>query len=146
MESTSRPKYDRRLGVARGVGVFGSPGCEDSDRLVAVLSAYSSLREWTTQCGVTLTDDLSSLVELDRYLDAWKVDSTISPILQNEVGLYVGSVLVRGTIGARWDVIPNGQPVIALIDGRHVDVLALVGQRLREGSPSLAAIFEDAAG
>ena len=144
MESTSQSKYDRRPGVARGVAVFGSPGFGESDRIAAILSAFTALRKWALQHAVALTDDLSSLVELDQHLNAWKVDSTISPTLQNEVGLYVGSVLVRRIIGARWHIIPNGQPVVALIDGRHIDVLALVGQRLQEGSPALTSIFEEA--
>jgi hypothetical protein len=65
--------------------------------------------------------------------------------LGNEIGLYLGTVIVRNVLGARWHAWPNGHPVVRLHSGRELDVIALVGQRLRDGGPELLSIYSEAA-
>jgi hypothetical protein len=78
---------------------------------------------------------------VDDLLDEWAGDTEIGPQLGNEVGLFFGSVVVNSVPGARWHVWPNGHPVIRLATGRELDVIALVGQRLHAGGPTLPEIL-----
>jgi hypothetical protein len=57
------------------------------------------------------------------------------------VGLFLGSVLVATVSGARWHLWPNKHPVVRLADGRDYDVVALVDDRLRTGTPTLPTVL-----
>jgi hypothetical protein len=81
---------------------------------------------------------------VDDLVDAWADDAEIGPQLGNEVGLFLGSVLVEAVPGARWQLWPNGHPVVRLATGQEFDTVALVGRRLRAGRPTLPEIFSQA--
>jgi hypothetical protein len=91
-----------------------------------------------------LSNEPDGLVALDGALDEWAADPFIGPNLANEVGVYLGNMIVGNVQGARWTVWPNGHPVVGLASGREMDVTALVGQRQHGGGKSLPDIFIDA--
>jgi hypothetical protein len=66
-------------------------------------------------------------------------------VLNNEAGLYLGTVMVRNLRAARWHVWPNGHPVVQLSSGRMFDVVALVNQQASRGGVHLAGLYADAA-
>jgi hypothetical protein len=90
-----------------------------------------------------LSNEPDALATLDDVLDVWATDPSIGPLLANEVGVYLGNMIVGNVEGARWTVWPNGHPVVGLTSGRQVDVTDLVSQRLRSGGRSLPDIYEE---
>jgi hypothetical protein len=48
----------------------------------------------------------------------------------NEVGLYLGSLIVATVPGACWVMWPNGHPVVGFASGRELDTTAIVRERL----------------
>jgi hypothetical protein len=56
------------------------------------------------------------------------------------------SITLDGTPGARWHVWPNGHPVIRLVSGRDLDVVAVVSHRMRAGSRELGVVYRQEAG
>lgn len=99
------------------------------------------LRAWAGERGILLDDGPDSLAALDAEFDAWDDDARIGSPLGNEVGCYLGTVIVRHVPGAVWSVWPNGHPVVRLQSGRDVDVIAKAGNRLSSGKGSLMSIF-----
>jgi hypothetical protein len=63
---------------------------------------------------------------------------------QLHAGLFLGTVIVSTIHGAHWRLWPNGHPVVRLVPGRDLDVIALANDRLRSGQPRLAAVYADA--
>lgn len=61
--------------------------------------------------------------------------------LGNEVGIYLGNVIVQNVAGSRWRIWPNGHPVIALESGREFDVTAMVNERLKGSATSLDSMY-----
>jgi hypothetical protein len=94
--------------------------------------------------GRSLEETPETLAVVDGLLDGWAVDPEIGPRLGNEVGLFLGCVIVRVVAGARWHVWPNGHPVVRLPNGHEYDVVALVEQRLRANGPGLMEVLGDA--
>jgi hypothetical protein len=133
------PKY----GVAEGVAVLGSPGFEHSTALGDVLTPSAEFAGWAADHGVPLTQTPESLAQLDGRLDEW-ADSEAGPSLGNEVGLYLGAVLVQHVRGATWVAWPNGHPVVRLASGKELDVVRMVNLRLQSGRPRLAEVYQDA--
>jgi hypothetical protein len=138
-----RKSMDPKYGVARGVAVFTSKDSESSDVVIGALPDSGRLRQWSLEHGVVLTDDLASLEELDAHIDEWNADPLHfeSVDLGNEVGMYVGSVIVQNIAGARWRIWPNGHPVISLESGKECDVIALTNERIMRSTSSLASIY-----
>jgi hypothetical protein len=130
-------------GVARGVAVYGSSRMDTID---GPLPDSGRLTTWSFSHGVVLTDDSEGLAVLDVHLDEWYADSTHHEHvdLGNDVGIYLGNVIVRNVTGARWKVWPNGHPVIAWAPDREMDVIAMVGDRLLNSRSSLASIYTSA--
>jgi hypothetical protein len=130
-------------GVARGVAVFTSSTSDRANVVPGLLSDSSRLRQWSLAHGVVLTDDLASLEALDLHLDQWSADSSHHEHvdLGNEVGIYLGDVIVKDLVGASWKVWPNGHPVISLPSGFEVDVVAMVGKRLAGAGSNLPSIY-----
>ncbi|WP_127782836.1 DUF6278 family protein [Rhodococcus sp. X156] len=131
--------------MARGVAVF------DVRDLPADLKSVSSertsseeLEGWLAERGQALTGSTDDLVLVDSALDDWVQDPEIAPALDNEVGMYLGDVLVQHVEGARWHVWPNGHPIVRTESGHEYDVTALVSQRVRQGKPLLPAGLEQA--
>ncbi|MPZ67373.1 MAG: hypothetical protein GEU83_18350 [Pseudonocardiaceae bacterium] len=105
-----------------------------------------TLRTWASSYGVVaLIDDPEDLSALERHLDAWAIAPEIGPSLGNEVGLYLGTVIVKNVPGAGWLAWPNGHPVVRLQSGRDLDVIALADQRLAGEGWDLPTIYTDAA-
>jgi hypothetical protein len=133
-------------GVARGVAVFGSPGFhKDPGALADLLADCSQLRAWAENHGPQLDDSPESLVALDDALDRF-ADQQATQRLANEAGHYLGTVLARHGGGARWQVWPNGHPVIRLPSGHDLDVVAIVNGASRVGKLQLAKHYADAIG
>ena len=65
-------------------------------------------------------------------------------MLGNELGTYLGSVIVACVPDAVWTVWPNGHPVVTVAGGREIDVVALASERTVSGEPSLVSVLETA--
>jgi hypothetical protein len=130
-------------GIARGVSVFGSPGFDRVDRLKESFGSCERLRTWSLEHGLALNDDPESLVLLDQRLDSWNSDPSHHEKvdLSNEVGMYLGNVIVKHVDGSKWRVWPNGHPVIQLRSGSHLDVTALANERINRSGTSLESIY-----
>jgi len=136
-----------KRGVALGVAVFGPQGfAEDADGLASLLGRRERLAAWLAAQGRSLEETPETLAVVDGLLDGWAVDPEIGPRLGNEVGLFLGCVIVRVVAGARWQLWPNGHPVVRLRSGLEYDVVALVEQRLRANGPALMEVLGDATG
>jgi Family of unknown function (DUF6278) len=145
----SASTWRRRMGlpernVAKGLVVFGNPGFQDPKQLNELLSAHDAVPRWAGERNVQLSNEPDALTTLDDVLDEWAKDPDIGPQLANEVGVYLGNMIVQNALGARWTVLLNGHPVVGLASGRQVDVTLLVGQRLRNGGRSLPDLYVDA--
>jgi hypothetical protein len=136
---------DPKRGVARGVAVFGPHGfVDDADGLASLLGRRERLAAWLTAQGRSLDETPETLAVVEDLLDGWSTDPEIGPHLVNEVGLFLGCVIVAVVAGARWQVWPNGHPVVRLRSGQEYDVVALVEQRLRANGTSLTEVLSDA--
>ena len=133
-----------KRGIARGIVVFGSPGFEDSDRLQELLSGHNEVLHWAAERDLALSDEPEGLSTLDEALDEWTQDPAIGSGIGNEVGLFLGHVIVKNIEGARWSVWPNGHPIVRLVSGRDVDVTALADQRLEGIGMSLPYLYAKA--
>jgi hypothetical protein len=130
-------------GIARGVAVFGSPGFADPDRLEGLMQPCERLRKWSLAHGLILNDDPEKLDALDQELDEWNSDSSrhAKVDLPNEVGAYLGNVIVKNIVGSHWKLWPNGHPVIRLLSGKELDVIAMANDRLNHSGASLGTIY-----
>lgn len=132
----------RRRRSAQGVGVFGSPGfADDQQGLADLLGRHDRLADWMSAAGLDLQVSAAGLESVDTMIDTWRDDLTVVPQLANEVGVFLGDVLLHEIPGARWLVWPNGHPVIHLPDGREIDVTERAGRRIRRGRPRLTAVL-----
>lgn len=128
------------------MGVFGSPGfTADQKGLADSLSRHDRLINWMAAAGLDLEKSAAGPRAVDAMIDAWRDDPSVAPGLSNEVGLYLGDVMLHEIRGARWHVWPNGHPVVRLEDGREFDVSAQAARRVSKGKPNLNASLEEAA-
>ena len=130
-------------GVARGVAVFTSSTSEGTDVIDGPLADSGRLQRWSLAHGVVLADDRASLDAIDVHLDEWGADPSHREHvdLGNDVGIYLGNVIVKNVSGTYWKVWPNGHPVVALPSKGEVDVIAMVGQRVLGSGVSLPSIY-----
>jgi hypothetical protein len=130
-------------GVARGVADFSSSDSHGSNVMAGPLPESGRLRTWSLDQGVELTDDLAGLEVLDAHLDRWMADQTHyeSVDLGNEVGIYLGNVILKHVADSRWKAWPNGHPVVALKSGRELDVTSMSNDRLSRSGSSLTSIY-----
>ena len=132
-----------RHGLARGIAVHGSPGFQkDAGRLADHLADCRKLRAWAQDHSVDLDGTPGSLAVLDDAL--CPLTSETRRLLESDGGLYLGTVLVRHLHQARWQVWPNGHPVVRLPSGRNLDVVAAVSDGAQAGQSGLAAHYADA--
>jgi hypothetical protein len=130
-------------GLARRVAVYGSSGFQkDSARLADHLADCRKLRAWAQERDVGLDDGPGSLAALDHALDPVSQDARRA--LDNDCGLYLGTVIVHHQHGAQWHVWPNGHPVVLLASGRVLDVVAAVHDQPHSGQSRLATLYADA--
>jgi Family of unknown function (DUF6278) len=131
--------------MARGVVVYGVPRGPEPDRLDELLSRCDRLRSWArVRGGFVLSGVPEDLELLDQAIDEWHHDGQTAT-LANEAGLFLGTVIIASIPGARWQLWPNGHPVLRLASGREVDAVALGGDRVSKGGPRLTRVFADAA-
>ena len=130
-------------GIARGVAVFTSADSRGSDMVAGPLSDSDRLRQWSLEHGIDLTDDLAGLEVLDAHLDDWNADPGHHERvdLGNEVGIYLGNVILKHVADSRWQLWPNGHPVVALKSGRELDVTSMTNDRLKGMGSSLVSIY-----
>jgi hypothetical protein len=133
------PKY----GTAQGIAVLGSRRFENSTRLNMVLTVSAEFADWAAAHGVSHTAAPESLAELDEQLDEW-ANSDVGQSLGNEVGIYLGTVVVRHVPEAMWVAWPNGHPVVRLSSGKDLDVVHMADLRLQSGRPHLAEVYQHA--
>ena len=131
-------------GVPRGMAVYGAPHGPAPDRLDELLSRCERLRGWArVRGGFVLSGVPEDLELLDQAIDDWHHDGQTAT-LGNEAGLFLGAVIIASVPGARWQLWPNGHPVLRLTSGRELDVVALGGDRVCAGTPRLTRAFADA--
>jgi hypothetical protein len=131
-------------GIARGVAVYGSPGFQkDLGRLADLLADCRKLRAWAEEHGFHLDSSPESLSALDESLDRFAGQQTMNR-LANEASRYLGTVLVRHDDRARWQIWPNGHPVVRMPSGQDLDVVAIVNDASRSGKLRLAKHYADA--
>jgi hypothetical protein len=130
-------------GVARGVLVYGSPGFRTKDRLQGLTLHCEGLRRWSNDHNLALDDEPESLAELDGHLDSWNADPSHhgKVDLSNEVGKYLGAVIIKHVAESSWVLWPNGHPVIRLSNGKELDVTRLSNERMNRSGLSLNALY-----
>jgi hypothetical protein len=124
--------------------VFGPPGHDDPERLKELLSKHDQVPRWAGERHLVLSDGPEGLIALESVLNDWRVDPVIGHMLSNEVGLYLGGMIVETIEGAHWAVWPNGHPVVRLSSNRDIDVTDLVSQRLQGKGRSLPDVYAQA--
>ncbi|WP_200304364.1 DUF6278 family protein [Streptomyces adelaidensis] len=143
--------WRKRRDPAFGVAVFtggdsGDGGDDDGHQALAeLLSECELLRAQAEQAGVELDDSTASLEALDQLVPRWRDDEETAAWLGNDAGLYLGTVVVRAVPGARWEIWPNGQPVVRLASGREVDVVEAGQEWAASGVPELSQLYAEVA-
>jgi uncharacterized protein DUF6278 len=132
-----------KYGPPRGVAVYGSANKRDPDRFESLALSCDGLREWSSGHELTLDDSPASLSELNECLDSWNSDETHhgKVDLSNEVGIYLGTVIIKNVEGSKWRAWPNGHPVIRLRGGEDLDVTRFANDRLNHSGPGLDTLY-----
>jgi hypothetical protein len=124
--------------------VYGNPGfMKDSEGLADLLADCRVLRKWAAERDITLDDSPDSLAPLDHALS--QVSEGARRMLSMYCGLYLGTVIVRHRVGARWHVWPSGHPVVRLAPGRDLDVVAALENLGGPDQVNLSTLYRDAA-
>lgn len=96
------------------MGVFGSPGfTADQKGLADLLSRHDRLINWMAAAGLDLEKSAAGLRAVDAMIDAWRDDPSVAPGLSNEVGLYLGDVMlheIRGPLACVAEWSPSRSP------------------------------------
>jgi hypothetical protein len=139
----SRRWLGHKYGPARGVAVFTNADKRVPDRYENLALSCDGLRKWSSDRELILDDAPESLSELDKRLDSWSSDETHhgKVDLSNEVGIYLGTVIIKNVEGSHWRVWPNGHPVIRLSGGKELDVTRLAHYRIKNSGPGLPALY-----
>jgi hypothetical protein len=112
--------------------------------LQELLAKHNQVPQWAAERNLLMNKDPESLLVIDGALNEWKVDPLIGHKLTNEVGLYLGNMMVKNIDGAHWTVWPNGHPVVVLNSGTEMDVTDLVRRRLQVSGRSLPDVYSQA--
>lgn len=139
-----------RHGLPRGVAVYGVPRL-DPEQLDGLLGRCHQLHIWARAHGFELEGVPEDLGLLDQALDE-AINQAGSELggplriaaLASEAGLFLGTVIIASDPGARWQVWPNGHPVVSLSSGHDLDVVAMAHDRVNGGAPLLASAYADA--
>jgi hypothetical protein len=103
--------------------------------------------DWASRQEADLTAAAEDPAVLDAAVDQFIEEhsrQTQMSTVESDAGLFVGAVIISTIHGAHWRLWPNGHPVVRLVHGRDLDVIALAHDRLHSGQPRLAAIYADA--
>ncbi|UCM91103.1 DUF6278 family protein [Streptomyces marincola] len=117
----------------------------DPDGVAQLLSECDLLRDRAARAGVALGDTPLSLEALDQLLPQWRGDPEELPWLANDVGLYLGTVIIRTVPGAYWAPGPEGRPVVVMASGREVDVVTTGQEWADTGAPELSQVYAEVA-
>ncbi|MEU2548291.1 DUF6278 family protein [Streptomyces roseolus] len=117
----------------------------DPEGVAELLAECELLRARVEAAGVELDDTPRSLEALDQLPPRWRDDPEELPWFGNDAGLYLGTVIVRTVPGARWQVWPNGGPVVVLESGREIPVVAYGLEWAMTGAPELSQVYAEAA-
>jgi hypothetical protein len=129
---------------ARGAAVFGSSGyARDAEGLNAHLGLCPALRSWAQGRGLALSGVPQDLQLLDDETGEQDHDALMTAPA-SDAGLFLGTVIINNTAGARWRVWPNGHPVVRTASGHELDVVAIANRRFSTGGPRLADVYADA--
>lgn len=104
--------------------------------LLGGLFDHERLAGWLSEAGQTFRYDANGLASVEASIDSWNGNSDIAPMLANEVGTFLGTVLVKVVDGASWHVWSNGHPVVRVIPKRDIDVVDLAEIRINSGRPN----------
>ncbi|WP_371575342.1 DUF6278 family protein [Streptomyces sp. NBC_01314] len=138
--------WRKRRDSVFGVAVFtGGDGDDGHEGLAELLSECELLRAQAAQAGVRLDDSAASLEALDQLVPRWRDDEETVAWLGNDAGLYLGTVVVRTVPGARWEIWPDGQPVVRLMSGREIDVVEAGHEWAASGAPELSQLYAEVA-
>lgn len=97
--------------MARGVAVFGSPGLDpDAATMRSLFGHHERLAEWLSKAGHDLTHDANCLAVVESSIDSWRDNTQIAPMLANEVGTFLGTVVVRVAEGAKLARVAERSP------------------------------------
>jgi hypothetical protein len=134
---------DRKPNAARGIAVYGPQASNDVDVSHVLQISLARLIAWSSDDGLTLDESPESLILLDAKLDAWNanVSHHAKVDLPNEVGIYVGTVIIKHVEGARWKVWPNGHPVVQLRSETTLDVTQMTSDRIHHSGSSLDVMY-----
>lgn len=127
------------------MAVFGPSGFDEPQNLAELLHRHERLASWLAADGRALRHDRDGLTEVDSLLDRWREDLEVGPMVGNEVGTYLGCVVVGAAPGAHWSVWPNGQPVVS-VAGQELNVIEIVAGRLDTGRPRLPVVLDEVTG
>ncbi|MCQ4084652.1 DUF6278 family protein [Streptomyces sp. RB6PN25] len=126
-------------------GQASSAGDDDAEGVAELLSECELLRAQAVDAGIELDGTVASLEALDQLTPRWRdAPGTLSG-LGNDAGLYLGTVIVRTVPGARWQVWPDGRPMVRLASGRELDVVEAGEAWAAIGAPELAQVHAEAA-
>ncbi|MEU6524679.1 DUF6278 family protein [Streptomyces sp. NPDC046924] len=122
------------------------PAVRDSEGIAELLAECELLRSQASRAGVRLDDSQASLEALDQMVPgSWRDDEDALTRLGNDVGLYLGTVIVRTVPGAVWEIRSDGQPVVRLASGREFDVVDSGHQWAASGVPELSQLYAEVA-
>ncbi|MFB7455887.1 DUF6278 family protein [Streptomyces sp. NPDC088337] len=140
-------RWRKRRDSSFGAVAFseGSAGSESRAALAQLLSECELLRSQVSGTGLRLDDSAASLEALDQLLPRWRDDEETLTRLGNDVGLYLGTVVVRTVPGAGWEIGPGGRPVVRLASGREIDVVTAGHDWAGAGAPELSQLYAEIA-
>ncbi|WP_432133794.1 MULTISPECIES: DUF6278 family protein [unclassified Streptomyces] len=110
-----------------------------------LLAECELLRSLAEREGVRLDDTPASLAALDQLKPRWRDDEETQSGLGTDAGLYLGTVVVRTVPGAGWRIPGDGPPVVRLVSGREVDVVADGRDWAATGVPELSQVYAEIA-
>jgi hypothetical protein len=136
--------WRKRHGGSRGTAVMEAVP-HDAEGVAQLLSECELLRRQAESAGIALEDTPESLAALDQLLPRWRDDGPEALArLGNDVGLYLGTVIVRTVPGSAWQVWPSGRPVVRLASGRELDVVGAGLDWALNGAPELSQVYAEA--
>ncbi len=138
-----RPQLRRSRGAA-SVGVLTTQGRHDAENLRVVLGEQFLLDMWLREASKdALSLDASGVAAADDCIRMWRSDPKISPQLGNQMGLFLGTVIVASAHGGwRWHLDADDHPVVRNAKKKELDVVALANQLVADGSPTLLSVYE----
>ncbi|GAA1558678.1 MULTISPECIES: DUF6278 family protein [Streptomyces] len=135
--------WRNRSDTQRGAGLAAAVA-EDSEGVGELFAECEVLRVHARAAGLELDGTPASLEALDQLMPRWRREPEVVPWLGNDAGFYLGTVIIRTCPGARWQVWPNGQPVVRLASGRELNVIESGLSWAMTGSPELSQAYAEA--